>query len=138
LGVGYEFEQRPDGWQAMRQVYPLRLEGSLVTMDLGLLFRALDAKQVDMIAANSTDPLLASGRYRMLSDDLHFFPPYQACVAVRTDAFQRWPALRAALDALAGKIDEATMRKLNSAVVFDKRTAEEVARDFSKKLWGER
>jgi osmoprotectant transport system substrate-binding protein len=136
LGVGYEFEQRPDGWQAMRNVYPLPLNGGLKTMDLGLLFRALDANEVDMIAANSTDPQLASGRYRLLSDDKQFWAPYQACVAVRQDALARWPQVKNALDALAGKIDEAAMRKLNSAVVLEKRSAETVAHEFAVQLWG--
>lgn len=136
LGVGYEFEQRPDGWQAMKAVYPLPLAGTLKTMDLGLLFRALDANGVDMIAANSTDPQLASGRYRLLADDKAFWAPYQACLAVRQDALARWPQLKTALDALAGKIDEAAMRKLNSAVVLDRRTAESVAHDFAVQLWG--
>jgi osmoprotectant transport system substrate-binding protein len=136
LGVGYEFEQRPDGWQAMREVYPLPLNGDLRTMDLGLLFRALDAGEVDMIAANSTDPQLSSGRYRLLEDDKRFWAPYQACVAVRQDTLSRWPQLKTALDALAGKVDEATMRKLNSAVVLDRRTAEAVAHDFAVQIWG--
>lgn len=136
LGVGYEFEQRPDGWAAMRQVYPLALEGSLKTMDLGLLYRALDSQQVDMIAANSTDPQLASGRYRLLEDDRQFWAPYQACVAVRQDALTRWPQLATALDALAGKIDEAAMRKLNSAVVLDRHSAESVAHDYAVRIWG--
>lgn len=136
LGVGYEFEQRADGWMAMREVYPLSLNGNLRTMDLGLLFRALDAGEVDMIAANSTDPQLASGRYRLLKDDKQFWAPYQACLAVREDALARWPQLKRALDALAGKIDEGTMRKLNSAVVLDRRTAESVAHDFAVQIWG--
>lgn len=136
LGVGYEFEQRADGWMAMREVYPLSLNGNLRTMDLGLLFRALDAGEVDMIAANSTDPQLASGRYRLLKDDKRFWAPYQACLAVREDALARWPQLKRSLDALAGKIDEGTMRKLNSAVVLDRRTAESVAHDFAVQIWG--
>ncbi len=136
LGVGYEFEQRPDGWHAMRAVYPLPLNGALKTMDLGLLFRALDANEVDIVAANSTDPQLASGRYRVLTDDQRFWAPYEACLAVRQDSLARWPQLKIALDALAGKIDEATMRKLNSAVVLNGRAAEAVALEFASKLWG--
>ncbi|MDX2267343.1 MAG: glycine betaine ABC transporter substrate-binding protein [Bryobacter sp.] len=130
LGVGFEFEQRADGWPAFRQTYPLKLQGSLVTMDLGLLFRALDANQVDMIAANSTDPQLASGRFRVLEDDKHFFPPYDACVAVRQEALAQFPTLRSALAALAGRIDTSTMIRLNAAVALEKRTAESVANDF--------
>ncbi len=136
LGVGYEFEQRPDGWAAFRKAYPLALDGGLRTMDLGLLFRALEAKEVDMVAANSTDPQLASGKFRVLLDDRAFFPPYETCLAVRQDALARHGGLRASLDRLTGKIDEAAMRRMNAAVALEKRGAEDVARDFVGELLG--
>ncbi len=47
-------------------------------MDLGLLYRALDNHQVDIVAGNSTDgPIRALG-FVVLADDLHYFPPYEA------------------------------------------------------------
>ncbi len=137
LGVGYEFLERPDGWAAMKEVYPLPLAGEARAMDLGLLYRALDAGEVDLIAANSTDPQLASGRYRVLEDNRGFFPPYQACLAVRRDSLARWPALRGALEQLQGRIDESTMRRMNAQVALEARTAEAVARDQAQILWGE-
>jgi osmoprotectant transport system substrate-binding protein len=120
----------------MRQVYPLPLAGDLITMDLGLLYRALDANQVDLIAANSTDPLLASGRYRVLEDDRSFFPPYETCIAARQSALARWPKLGAAFDQLQGRVNESAMRRLNAQVVLQGRRADEVAREFAQTLWG--
>jgi osmoprotectant transport system substrate-binding protein len=134
LGVGYEFEQRPDGWPAFVKAYPLALDGQLRTMDLGLLFRALAAGEVDMAAANSTDPQLASGAFRTLADDRQFFPPYEACLAVRQDALAAHPPLRATLDKLTGKIDETAMRRMNAAVVLEKRDASAVSREFVDNL----
>src|SRR5277367_2412978 len=62
LGVGYEFEQRPDGLPGLSAAYGLKFAAPPRTMDLGLLYRALNAHQVDMIAANSTDgPIEALG-----------------------------------------------------------------------------
>ena len=43
LGVGYEFEQRPDGLAGLSNAYGLRFSGPPRTMDLGLLYRALNA-----------------------------------------------------------------------------------------------
>ena len=60
LGVGYEFEQRPDGLPGLSAAYGLKFAGPPRTMDLGLLYRALQAHQVDMIAANSTDGPIAT------------------------------------------------------------------------------
>ena len=99
-------------------------------MDLGLLYRALTAHQVDMIAANSTDgPIQALGLVA-LQDDRHYFPPYQAVPLVRNDALQRWPQIGAALHALAGKITAEDMRAMNEAVDGQHRDPAEVVRAF--------
>jgi osmoprotectant transport system substrate-binding protein len=116
LGVGYEFEQRPDGLAGLSNAYGLRFSGPPRTMDLGLLYRALNAHQVDMIAANSTDgPIQAFGLIA-LQDDRHYFPPYQAIPLVRAEALQRWPEIQAALDTLAGRITADDMRAMNEAI----------------------
>jgi len=130
LGVGYEFEQRPDGLPGMSAAYGLKFAGPPRTMDLGLLYRALSAHQVDMIAANSTDgPIKALGLI-VLQDDRHYFPPYQAVPLVRDEALQRWPQIRAALDALAGKITAADMQSMNEAVDGKHRDPADVVREF--------
>jgi osmoprotectant transport system substrate-binding protein len=133
LGVGYEFEQRPDGLPGLSSAYDLHFAGPPRTMDLGLLYRALNAHQVDMIAANSTDgPIQAMG-LAALQDDRHYFPPYQAVPLVRDDALRRWPQIATALQALAGKITAEDMRGMNEAVDGDHRDPAEVVREFRLK-----
>ena len=130
LGVGYEFEQRPDGLPGLSAAYDLKFAGAPRTMDLGLLYRALNAHQVDMIAANSTDgPIEALGLVA-LEDDRHYFPPYQAVPLVRAEALKRWPQMQAALDALAGKITANDMRAMNEAIDGEHRDPAEVVREF--------
>lgn len=130
LGVGYEFVQRPDGLEGLRKAYDLRLDGAPLTMDLGLLYPALQAGKIDLAAANSTDGRLASGEFVVLRDDKQYFPPYECAVVVRDAAFQQFPELRAALAELSGKIDAEAMRKLNAAVDIDHRNVADVAREF--------
>jgi len=133
LGVGYEFEQRPDGLPGLSKTYGLRFAEAPRTMDLGLLYRALGAHQVDMIAANSTDgPIKALG-LTVLEDDKHYFPPYQAVPLVRADALRRWPQIQTALDALAGRISADDMRAMNEAVDGEHRNPAEVVREFREK-----
>jgi osmoprotectant transport system substrate-binding protein len=133
LGVGYEFEQRPDGLPGLSQAYELKFAAAPRTMDLGLLYRALEAHQVDMIAANSTDgPIQALGLVA-LQDDKHYFPPYQAVPLVREEALQRWPQIQIALNALAGKITADDMRAMNEAVDGQHRDPAEVVREFRQK-----
>jgi osmoprotectant transport system substrate-binding protein len=130
LGVGYEFEQRPDGLPGLSAAYGLHFAGQPRTMDLGLLYRALTARQVDMIAANSTDgPIQALGLVA-LQDDRHYFPPYQAVPLVRNESLRRWPQIAQALQALAGKVNADDMRAMNEAVDGEHRDPADVVRDF--------
>ena len=71
LAVGYEFQQRPDGLSGLLKTYALPLKGSVRTMDLGLIYKALEQKQVDMAAGNATDGLLSILDVTVLQDDRH-------------------------------------------------------------------
>jgi len=130
LGVGYEFQQRPDGLPGLSKAYGLNFAAPPRVMDLGLLYRALISHQVDMIAANSTDGQIAEFNLVVLEDDKHFFPPYDAVPLVRDDALARWPSMRTALDALGGKITAADMRAMNEAVDARHRDPAEIVRQF--------
>ena len=130
LGVGYEFLQRPDGLPGLLATYHLPLAGAPSSMDLGLLYSALEQKQVDMAAANATDGMLSVLDVKVLRDDQRYFPPYQAAMIVRADSLAAHPGLRAALDQLVGKLSAATMRDLNHQVDGRHRPVAEVARDW--------
>jgi len=132
LGIGYEFQQRPDGMAGLLKTYHLPLNGQPKTMDLGLLYKALEQKQVDMIAANATDGMLSVLDVKVLRDDKNYFPPYQAAFLVRDDSMTERPGLRAALDELNGKLSDATMQKLNYEVDGKHRPVAEVAAGFLK------
>jgi osmoprotectant transport system substrate-binding protein len=130
LGVGYEFEQRPDGLPGLSSAYGLRFAAAPRTMDLGLLYRALNAHQVDMIAANSTDGPIQAFGLTALEDDRHYFPPYQAVPLVRAEALKRWPQIETALNSLAGKITANDMRTMNEAIDGQHRDPAQVVREF--------
>jgi osmoprotectant transport system substrate-binding protein len=113
LGAGYEFVERPDGLPGLRQAYGLRLAGQVRTMDLGLLYAALEQHQVEMAAGNSTDGQLSNEQFFVLEDNKHYFPPYQAAFVVRDSALQKFPGLEAALKELSGTLNDQSMRQLN-------------------------
>jgi osmoprotectant transport system substrate-binding protein len=129
LGVGYEFQQRNDGLPALN-VYRLPMSAPPRSMDLGLLYKALEQGQVTMIAANATDGPLASPDLTVLEDDKKTFGSYQACIMVRQDMLADEPRLKPALDELAGKFTNAVMRKLDAAVDIDHRQPAAVAAEF--------
>ena len=130
LGVGYEFEERPDGLHGLEATYGLKFSDNPRLMDLGLLYRALSNNQVDMVAGNSTDgPIRALG-FVALEDDKHYFPPYEAVPLVREDSLRRHPGIQTAMDRLAGVLTADEVRSMNNAVDGEHRDVAEVVREY--------
>jgi osmoprotectant transport system substrate-binding protein len=130
LGVGYEFEQRADGLAALKSVYGLQLKGSPKTMDLGLLYKAIEQGQVDMIAANATDGVLSKMDLKILEDDRHAFPGYQVSFVARETLLGERPEVGSAMKELAGKFTNAKMQELNYKVDVEHRAVGAVAEEF--------
>ena len=129
LGVGYEFQSRPDGLPGLEQAYHLHFDEPRV-MDLGLLYRALAAGQVDLVAGNSTDGPIRALNLTVLTDDRHYFPPYDAVPLFRDDSLRRHPEIQAALARLAGRVTAEQMQSMNDAVDGRHEDAAEVVRHF--------
>ena len=130
LGVGYEFLERADGFPGLSKTYGLQFAAPPTVMDLGLLYRALEARQVDIIAGSNTDGLIAALGLVVLEDDRHYFPPYDAVTIVRPEALQQFTGMQAALESLSGRITTEAMRRMNYAVDGEKRDAADVVRQF--------
>jgi osmoprotectant transport system substrate-binding protein len=130
LGVGYEFAERPDGLRGLSAAYGLKFEGSPRTMELGLLYRSLAARQVDIVAGNSTDGAIKALDFVALEDDKHYFPPYEAVPLVREDSLRKWPQIGVAMQRLAGQVNAEEMRAMNFAVESQHRDVGEVVREF--------
>jgi glycine betaine/choline ABC-type transport system substrate-binding protein len=129
-GVGYEFLERPDGYPGFSKRYALNFKAQPSVMDLGLIYRALVDKKVDIVAGNSTDGLIDALHLVALTDDRRYFPPYDAVPIVRRDALAKFPQLRPALADLANKITAEDMRHLNSEVDANQRDVPAVVRAF--------
>jgi osmoprotectant transport system substrate-binding protein len=134
-GFGYEFQTRPDGYPALQRVYGLAF-AEIRTMDLGLLYRALGDRQIDVAAGSVTDGLIDVMGLRVLADDRHAFPPYEAAPVARADALARHAGLREALTALGGTITAAEMRGLNAAVDGEHRNLTTVVRAWRERRAG--
>lgn len=128
LGVGYEFITRPDGLPGLIGTYRLNTKGSVKTMDLGLLYQALEQGQVDMVAGNSTDGQLAAKPFIVLDDDKHYFPPYEAAWVVRDSAYAKMPGLREALAKL--HISTEQIREMNAELDAKHTPVRQIARNF--------
>ena len=129
-GVGYEFLERPDGFPGLTASYNLHFAESPKVMDLGLIYRALVDRQVDIVAGNSTDGLIGALGLVALADDRHYFPPYDAVPIVRESTLVQFPQIRSALAELAGKLSASDIRRLNYAVDAQHQDAAAVVRTF--------
>ncbi len=127
----YEFMDRKDGYPGMVQSYQLHLDPQKVTrMEHSLSFQAIDDDAVDAIDVYSTDAKIKKFNLRLLDDDKHYFPVYQA-VWVARQAFvdqhpQEWQILRH----LEGSISETAMQDMNAQADIDKQSFAKVASQF--------
>lgn len=128
-GFGQDFMSRPDGYPGFSKVYNLQFS-EIREMDLSLTYRALAEGQVDLIAGNSTDGLIARYGFTQLEDDRGYFPPYDAVPVIRREVLEAHPRVGEALEALGGLISVDEMRDMNYQVDGEGRPIGEVVRAF--------
>jgi osmoprotectant transport system permease protein len=114
VGGDYELFGRPE-WKAITGTYGLRFAAERA-MDPSLMYQAIEAGEVDVIGAYSTDGRIAALGLRLLEDDRAVIPPYDAVLLARPRLSAERPAVYAALRELVGRIDQAAMQRLNLAV----------------------
>ncbi|MFN8572925.1 MAG: glycine betaine ABC transporter substrate-binding protein [Gemmatimonadaceae bacterium] len=114
-GLTPDFIGRPDGLVGLQRAYGLRLK-EVRSLLPAVKYQALAAGEVDVIDGYSTDGLIERYHLTVLTDDRHFFPPYEAAALVSGALIRRNPGAVAALTSLSGRLDVATMRKLNERV----------------------
>ncbi len=136
VGLSNEFLNRADGWPGVRAAYSLPQTG-VRGLDHDLALRGLASGAVDVTDLYTTDAEIAAGGIRVLADDRDFFPRYDAVLLIRSDLRARAPRAVDAIARLSGRIDEATMVRLNARVRFEKVPEATVARDGLRELLGE-
>ena len=128
LGLSNEFLGRSDGWKGLARRYalPQRPRG----LDHGLAYDALADGQVDAIDIYTTDAKIEHLGLRVLQDDAGYFPRYDALVLYRLDVPERFPQAWAALRALGGTIDEASMIRMNARAELQGLGFDAIAREY--------
>jgi osmoprotectant transport system permease protein len=129
FGFTNEFMDRGDGWPGLRDRYRLP-QTDVAGLDHDLALRALNDGSIDLTDLYSTDAEIAYYGFRVLEDDLGYFPRYDAVFLYRADLERRAPAIVAALAALAGTIAEPRMVEMNRSVKIDQEPESAVAAAF--------
>ncbi|GCL36170.1 substrate-binding region of ABC-type glycine betaine transport system [Sphaerospermopsis reniformis] len=130
-GFGYEFLERADGYPGLSKTYGLKF-ANIKQMELGLMYQALKEKQVDFIAANSTDGLIPVLNLVILADDKKYFPPYEAVPVFNQEILEKYPELVETINKLAGKISTAEIQQMNYQVDNQSQPVEEVVKEWLK------
>jgi osmoprotectant transport system permease protein len=125
----YEFFGRPE-WQALRSAYGLAFRAQR-TMQPEFMYPAVAAGDIDVISAYTSDGRVAQFGLRVLDDDKHAIPPYDAVLLVSPKRAND-TALLDALRPLVGVLNVEMMREANRKAQAE--TPEEIARWLWEKI----
>lgn len=123
--------RKGDGYGDFKKKYGYAF-GHVYPMQIGLVYNAVQSDKMDAVLGYSTDGRIGSYNLKLLKDDKHFFPPYDASVVVNNKALKKHPQLNGILHRLDGKIDLKTMQHLNYEVDNNLKEPSVVAQEFLK------
>ncbi|MTV81727.1 osmoprotectant ABC transporter substrate-binding protein [Lactobacillus sp. CRM56-3] len=132
MNVGIDqiwLNRKGDGYDGFQKVYGYKF-GQVHPMQIGLVYDAVAADKMDAILGYSTDGRVNSYHLKMLKDNKHFFPPYDASAVATDKVLKKHPELRPVINKLNGKISLKTMQQLNYKVDNDLMEPEVVAKQF--------
>jgi osmoprotectant transport system substrate-binding protein len=126
-----EFSVRPDGLPAVEETYGFEFgEDNVVTMQVGLTYKALQDGQCTVAMGFATDGRIPAFGFFNLEDDEQFFPVYNPAPVVREEVVDEYPEIEDVLEPVAEALTTEEMMQLNKRVDIDEETPEEVACDF--------
>jgi osmoprotectant transport system permease protein len=127
-GLTADFIERKDGLPGLRSAYGGFAFRSVRPLGQAVKYQALSSGAVDVIDGYSTDGFIEKYDLVVLRDDKRFFPPYEAAALVSGRLEREQPSAIAALTELSGRLDVATMRKLNARLEVNREPVESIAR----------
>ncbi|HEY9647493.1 MAG TPA: glycine betaine ABC transporter substrate-binding protein, partial [Chroococcidiopsis sp.] len=125
-----EFQEREDGLPGIKAVYGNFELKDYKAVDPGLRYKGLVDGEADVSVAFGTDGEVSAFNLVLLEDDKKLFPPYQIAPVVRQEVLDANPQIAEALNALAPKLTDATMQRLNYEVSGKQREPADVAKEF--------
>lgn len=129
FGAEYDFYEREDGFDKLSSAYNLKFKKTN-DLDIGLKYNAIKSGEIDAMSIFTTDGQLSTPEIKVLKDDKHLYPNYNAGFVIRKEVLDDHPSLQPELDKLTGQISEADMAKMSYQVETKKMAPETVARNF--------
>lgn len=131
FGAEYDFFEREDGFKALSNMYGLQFKKT-ADMDIGLKYKAINAKEVDVMNIFTTDGQLSASDVVVLVDDKSFFPNYYCGTVVRSESLEKFKNLEKALMKMQNILTDSEMAKLNYEVETNNKDEKVVAKEFLK------
>lgn len=131
FGAEYDFFEREDGYEALCDTYDMKFKKT-VDMDIGLKYKAMGQKKIDVMNIFTTDGQLSVSDVVVLKDDKNFYPSYSCGNVVRDEVLEQHPELQEVFDKLDGILSDDVMAKINYEVETKEKEPKEAAKDFLK------
>lgn len=124
---GTEFTTREDGMLGLQDEYGFEFP-NVTEIDDALVYNEVAQGNCLFGSIFATDGRIGALDLVVLEDDQGFFPPFQAAVVVREDAYD--PAMDDLFNPIATALDDDTMVELNSRVSVDEEDPADVAQEW--------
>jgi glycine betaine/choline ABC-type transport system substrate-binding protein len=127
--TGYpECGQRIDCLLGVEKTYGLHFKKFVASNQT---YQVLDNGSADVGFVFTTDGPLASGKYHILDDDKHLFPPYNISFGIRNDTLEKiGDGGRNVLVNVQKYMTQEVMQQLNARVDIKKETPDQAAREY--------
>lgn len=125
-----ECRQRTDCLLGLEQVYGLDFK-KFVPVSIDLRHEVLTSGKADLSIVFTTDPQIQREGFVLLEDDKGMFPPYNSTFVVRKELDdEAGPELEKVIAQVQAGLTAEVMQELNARVDLDKKTPEEVAKEY--------
>ncbi|MGC0420782.1 glycine betaine ABC transporter substrate-binding protein [Embleya sp. AB8] len=132
--VENEFAARSDGLTGVLAAYGIKVPDSNIRkMQSGLIYTETAKGGTCLLGeVFTTDGRIAAMNLKVLEDNNHFFPNYNAAVTINEKTYKKYPAIREVLTPITEKLTTDVMRTLNAEVDVAGREPRDVAKDWLK------
>ncbi|BDH12414.1 hypothetical protein HOK021_35930 [Streptomyces hygroscopicus] len=129
---GSEFSLREDGLPGVAKTYGFALRrGNFKKMDDGVVYtQVAEGAACALGVAATTDGRIPELKLKVLEDDRHFFPNYNAAPEMNSATMRKYPAIADLLSPITKRLTGAEAQRLNARVDVDGEDPHEVAKDW--------
>ncbi|MFE4249023.1 glycine betaine ABC transporter substrate-binding protein [Streptomyces sp. NPDC056910] len=131
LCVESEFANRADGLPGMEKAYGMNIPTANITqMDTGIIYTQAAKGTCTFGEVFTTDGRIRAMKLRVMADDKHFFPNYNAAPAMNTKSLEKYPAMAKVIEPITKKLDNTVAQELNAKVDVDGQDPHDVAKEW--------